>query len=132
MGGVSPIGTSVGTAPVDGLDWDLWIGYNGATKVFSFVAPQEPLNRFNSDIKQFFNYVANTQGFPAETQYLLSESAPITLVSVGGFVFPFFLNSGSCSASLSSLDGEVPGEYAETTKTKQQKRKRKRKQPTLE
>jgi xyloglucan-specific endo-beta-1,4-glucanase len=74
MGGVSPIGQSIGTVPVDGLDWDLWIGYNGPTKVFSFMAPQEPLTKFNSDIMQFFDYIAANEGFPASSQYLLSKS----------------------------------------------------------
>jgi xyloglucan-specific endo-beta-1,4-glucanase len=40
-------------------------------KVFSFVAPN-PVNNFNSDVKQFYNYLANTQGFPISKQYLLS------------------------------------------------------------
>jgi xyloglucan-specific endo-beta-1,4-glucanase len=41
-------------------------------KVFSFVAPS-PVNSFNSDVKQFYNYLAKDQGFPASKQYLLSK-----------------------------------------------------------
>jgi xyloglucan-specific endo-beta-1,4-glucanase len=44
---------------------------NGSMKVFSFVAPS-PVNSFNSDVKQFYNYLAKDQGFPASKQYLLS------------------------------------------------------------
>ncbi|KAF5965823.1 murein transglycosylase [Fusarium bulbicola] len=70
-GGVQPVGSKQTTVTIEGRSWDLWVGYNGSMKVFSFVAPS-PVNSFNSDVKQFFNYMANSQGYPASKQYLLS------------------------------------------------------------
>jgi hypothetical protein len=71
-GNVQPIGTLQGSVTVEGHTWELWVGLNGSMKVFSFVAPN-PVNDFNADIKQFFNYLQKDQGFPAESQYLLSK-----------------------------------------------------------
>ncbi|KAI0506211.1 endoglucanase [Xylaria bambusicola] len=68
-GNVQPIGSSTGTVNVAGRNWDLWVGYNGPMKVFSFVAPQE-IAVFESDVKPFFNHIASAQGYPASSQYL--------------------------------------------------------------
>ncbi|KAI1438271.1 endoglucanase [Xylaria sp. CBS 124048] len=70
-GGVYPIGPSTGTVNVAGKNWELFIGYNGKTKVFSFVAPSE-LDDFESDVKPFFGYITEHQGYPASQQYLLT------------------------------------------------------------
>ncbi|KAI8625018.1 endoglucanase [Xylariaceae sp. FL1651] len=70
-GGVYPIGSSQGYVTVAGQSWELFVGYNGATKVFSFVAPNE-IATFESDIKPFFTYITNSQGFPASQQYLIT------------------------------------------------------------
>jgi xyloglucan-specific endo-beta-1,4-glucanase len=70
-GGVQPIGTKQGSATIEGHTWELWVGPNGSMKVFSFVAAN-PITDFNADIKQFFNYLQKAQGFPAESQHLLS------------------------------------------------------------
>ncbi|KAF4333493.1 murein transglycosylase [Fusarium beomiforme] len=70
-GNVQPIGSKQTTVTIEGRSWDLWVGYNGSMKVFSFVAPS-PVTNFNSDVKQFFNYMANSQGYPASSQYLLT------------------------------------------------------------
>ncbi|KAK4236496.1 glycoside hydrolase [Achaetomium macrosporum] len=69
-GNVYPIGSSVGTVNVAGRAWELWVGYNGAMKVFSFVAPS-PINGFSANVKDFFNYLQNSQGYPANDQYLI-------------------------------------------------------------
>lgn len=74
-GGVQPIGSRQGNVNVEGRTWELWVGMNGSMKVFSFVAAN-PVNNFNSDVKQFYNYLANTQGFPISKQYLLSMLTP--------------------------------------------------------
>jgi xyloglucan-specific endo-beta-1,4-glucanase len=71
LGGVQPIGTLQTNVTIEGYTWELWIGMNGSMKVFSFVAPS-PVNDFNADIKQFYNYLAKTQNYPASKQYLLS------------------------------------------------------------
>lgn len=75
IGGVYPIGSSVGQVTVEGMQWDLWIGYNGAMKVFSFIAPQER-RYYSGDVKRYFDYIRDRHGFPANNQYLLSMSRP--------------------------------------------------------
>jgi xyloglucan-specific endo-beta-1,4-glucanase len=69
-GDVYPIGSSTGTVAVAGRTWDLWIGMNGNMKVYSFVAPQI-INSFSADVKQFFSYLQDSQGFPAASQNLI-------------------------------------------------------------
>jgi hypothetical protein len=69
---VQPIGSSQGSVNVAGRTWDLWVGYNGAMKVFSFVAPS-PVNSFSANVKDFFNYLQNSQGYPASNQNLIGE-----------------------------------------------------------
>ncbi|KAI3332669.1 endoglucanase [Ustulina deusta] len=70
-GGVQPIGSSTGSVTVGGKTWDLWIGYNGPMKVFSFVAPQD-ITTLEFDIKPFFTHITNNQGFPASSQHLIT------------------------------------------------------------
>jgi len=70
---VQPIGSNQGTVNVAGRNWELWYGLNGNMKVFSFVAPS-PVNSFSANLKDFFNYMANNKGYPAGSQYLISES----------------------------------------------------------
>ncbi|KAI1049649.1 hypothetical protein LB505_011697 [Fusarium chuoi] len=53
-------------------------------KVFSFVAAN-PVNSFNSDVKQFFNYLANSQNYPASKQYLLINSGSNAKLTVTNF-----------------------------------------------
>ncbi|KAK3305652.1 glycoside hydrolase family 12 protein [Chaetomium strumarium] len=69
-GNVYPIGSSVGTVNVAGRTWELWVGYNGSMKVFSFIAPS-PVNSFSANVKDFFNYLQNNQGYPANDQHLI-------------------------------------------------------------
>lgn len=75
-GDIYPIGSSTGTVNVAGRNWDLWVGYNGAMKVFSFVAPQE-IATFEANLKDFYTHITNNQGFPASSQYLISMYSPI-------------------------------------------------------
>uniref|UniRef100_A0A0B7K169 Endoglucanase n=1 Tax=Bionectria ochroleuca TaxID=29856 RepID=A0A0B7K169_BIOOC len=70
-GGVYPIGNSVGTVRAAGRDWALHIGYNGAMKVFSFVAAN-PVTRFDGEIMDFFYLLRDMQGYPMTSQYLLT------------------------------------------------------------
>lgn len=81
-GNVQPIGSSVGTVSVGGRSWDLWVGMNGAMKVFSFVAPS-PVNSFSANVKDFFNYLQKSQNYPASNQNLLSEWRILPGCSVG-------------------------------------------------
>jgi len=70
---VYPIGQSRGMVTVGGQQWDLWIGMNGNMKVFSFIAPQTT-NQWSGDAKLFFNYLAQSQGYPASSQNLIGKS----------------------------------------------------------
>ncbi|KAL2158672.1 hypothetical protein VTH06DRAFT_4154 [Thermothelomyces fergusii] len=69
-GNVYPIGSSQGWVNVAGQDWELWVGWNGNMRVYSFVAPS-PRNYFSANVKDFFNYLQWNQGFPANNQHLL-------------------------------------------------------------
>lgn len=69
-----PIGNSVGTVRAAGRDWALHIGYNGAMKVFSFVAAN-PVTRFDGEIMDFFYLLRDMQGYPMTSQYLLSKKS---------------------------------------------------------
>ncbi|KAK2763057.1 Endoglucanase-1 [Arachnomyces sp. PD_36] len=70
-GDVYPIGSQIGTANVAGADWELYNGMNGDMEVFSFV-PASPVNSFNADIKEFFQYLVDSQGYPGDSQYLIT------------------------------------------------------------
>jgi len=72
LGNVYPIGQNVGNVNVAGQQWELWEGYNGAMHVYSFVAPQQR-NDFSADLKAFFNYLQQNKGFPASSQYLITN-----------------------------------------------------------
>lgn len=78
-GDIYPIGDSQGTVTVDGQDWELWAGYNGDMKVFSFVAPSE-IPTFESDVKAFYDHITDTQGFPADSQHLISMLSSLPFV----------------------------------------------------
>ncbi|KAJ4370134.1 hypothetical protein N0V86_008870 [Didymella sp. IMI 355093] len=72
IGGVYPIGNKVTTVNVAGFNWDLYIGPNGSMKVFSFIPADGSWKfSFNADLKQFFNYLAQSQGYPINNQNLI-------------------------------------------------------------
>jgi hypothetical protein len=74
IGGVYPIGNKVTTVNVAGFNWDLYIGPNGSMKVFSFIPADGSWKfSFNADLKQFFNYLAQSQGYPINNQNLIGE-----------------------------------------------------------
>ncbi|KAG4273200.1 murein transglycosylase [Fusarium proliferatum] len=70
-GGVQSLGSLQTQVNIEGRTWELWVGINGSMKVFSFVATST-VNNFNSDVKQFFNYLTQNQGYPANQQCLIS------------------------------------------------------------
>jgi xyloglucan-specific endo-beta-1,4-glucanase len=41
-------------------------------KVYSFIAPEQ-INNFDGDVKEFFNVITEQQGFPADSQHLISK-----------------------------------------------------------
>lgn len=76
-GGIWPItesttGSPVAQVQVAGYTWDLFTGYNGAMRVYSFVVPEgKPIYSFGADVKEFFNYLVQNYSFPATQQYVL-------------------------------------------------------------
>ena len=83
---MQPIGSKVASVNVGGSNWDLWDGYNGAMRVYSFVA-QGQANSLNTDVKQFFTYVANNRGFPINNQYLISKSCNLMEINNNANVY---------------------------------------------
>lgn len=89
---------------VAGYTWDLFTGYNGAMRVYSFVVPNgSPIYSFTADVKEFFNYLTTTQNFPASQQYMLSElarSAKLTkkpFLSLSSYVRRRMNSADACS-----------------------------------
>ncbi|KAH7381383.1 concanavalin A-like lectin/glucanase domain-containing protein [Phaeosphaeria sp. MPI-PUGE-AT-0046c] len=76
FGGVWPIsqaGAPIAQVTISGYKFDLYFGYNGAMKVYSFVTttPNSPYTSFNSDVKLFVDYLVQNQQYPASTQNLI-------------------------------------------------------------
>jgi xyloglucan-specific endo-beta-1,4-glucanase len=71
FGNVYPIGTSQGNFNIGNRTWELWEGYNGKMKVYSFIAPS-PINNYTGNMKDFFNWLASNKGYPASSQNLIS------------------------------------------------------------
>ena len=57
---------------IAGRTWELFYGFNGAMKVYSFIAPS-PIPHFTADVKDFFTYLTEKKNYPASTQNLISE-----------------------------------------------------------
>ena len=77
FGGVWPITVTedpIEKVTIAGRDWDLYFGYNGEMKVYSFLPPDDnPISDFSGDVKEFFDHLTSSQSFPESTQYMLSE-----------------------------------------------------------
>jgi xyloglucan-specific endo-beta-1,4-glucanase len=75
IGGIWPIsqsGSPIASVTISGYKFDLYYGLNGAMKVYSFLPPQgTTYNSFNADIKNFYKYLTQSQGFPQSTQNLI-------------------------------------------------------------
>lgn len=63
------------TVDIAGHSWDLYIGTNMGMQVYSFAATSN-IGSFNADVKDFFDYLADNQGYPANAQNLLGEDCP--------------------------------------------------------
>ncbi|EJF57890.1 concanavalin A-like lectin/glucanase [Dichomitus squalens LYAD-421 SS1] len=69
-GGVGGIGNVVAqNIQVGGHTWNLKQGPNSNWDVFSFITAEGDITNFNSDLKDFFQYLIDNQGV-AKTQYL--------------------------------------------------------------
>lgn len=76
-GGAGPIsstGSTIATPTIAGTTWKLYSGPNGATTVYSFVAPSN-IGNFNADLKLFLTYLTTSQG--------VSTSAVVTSLQAG-------------------------------------------------
>lgn len=77
LGGANPItssGSPIATTPTfAGVSWELYSGYNGNTKVYSFVAPSQQ-TKFSGDILEFLHYLESHEGV-SSSQYLLRIQA---------------------------------------------------------
>ncbi|KAI0123211.1 concanavalin A-like lectin/glucanase domain-containing protein [Xylariales sp. AK1849] len=72
-GDISPItetSSPIATTKIGSYSWKVYFGYNGSMKVYSFVAVNAPLQSYSGDIREFYTYLTNHQGFPAGSQYL--------------------------------------------------------------
>ncbi|KAK4146603.1 concanavalin A-like lectin/glucanase domain-containing protein [Dichotomopilus funicola] len=70
-GDIQPIGSTDASATLAGHDWDYYVGNKSdGMRVYSFVAISQ-IDSFSGDIKEFFDYVTDHDGFPAETQNLI-------------------------------------------------------------
>ncbi|KAF2014677.1 glycoside hydrolase family 12 protein [Aaosphaeria arxii CBS 175.79] len=74
-GGVWPIsqgGSPIATVTIAGYSFDIYFGYNGSMKVYSFVrSSSNDITSFKADVKLFFNYLVSNQQFPASSQNLI-------------------------------------------------------------
>ncbi|KAK1758790.1 glycoside hydrolase family 12 protein [Echria macrotheca] len=69
---VYPIGSSVQCVNICGIMWDLWIGFNGEMKVYSFVPmPGVTIRSFRGDVREFFGFLERFDRFPAQDQHLI-------------------------------------------------------------
>ncbi|CAI6299057.1 unnamed protein product [Periconia digitata] len=75
LGGVWPIsqgGAPIATVTIAGYTFDLYFGYNGSMKVYSFVrAGNNDIKSFKADVKLFFNYLVTNHQYPQSTQNLI-------------------------------------------------------------
>ncbi|ORX96501.1 concanavalin A-like lectin/glucanase domain-containing protein [Clohesyomyces aquaticus] len=72
IGTIYPIGSQTVTVTIAGQSWDLWTGYNGSMRVFSFVrSGSNDVKNFSADAKLFYNYLVQNQGFPASNQNII-------------------------------------------------------------
>ncbi|KZV69601.1 glycoside hydrolase family 12 protein [Peniophora sp. CONT] len=68
---------------VAGYTWNLYKGSNGSNVVYSFLPTSGTLNTFNGDLKAFFTYLINNEGF-SSAQYLNTFQAGTEATSGSG------------------------------------------------
>jgi xyloglucan-specific endo-beta-1,4-glucanase len=107
LGGAGPISSSGGpiaSPTIGGYTWNLYSGPNGATTVYSFVA-QSQINNFSGDLRAFYTYLINSQGFSA-SQYI---------TGLGAGTEPF--TGSNAVLSISSYSVSINTGAVATTKT---------------
>ncbi|KXN85830.1 Endoglucanase-1 [Leucoagaricus sp. SymC.cos] len=71
QGGIQPIGSQTATVSLAGHNWNLWKGPNQNWQVLSFVSADGDVTDFDADLKEFFDYLVQSQGV-AGSQYIQS------------------------------------------------------------
>lgn len=74
LGGVWPIsekGAPIATVTIAGYNFELYFGYNGSMKVYSFVRAGNDITSFKADVKLFFDYLTKNYQYPQSTQNLI-------------------------------------------------------------
>ena len=66
--------TPSATPTISGTEFDLIIGTEGDTTVYSFVATSHSDTDFSGDINDFYQYLVDNEGFPSD-QYVQSVNA---------------------------------------------------------
>ena len=67
------------TPNINGVDWNLVVGHNGAMKVYTFVTRYHDITSFNGDLMNFYRYLQSSFG--------LSNSLYLQKVQAGTEVF---------------------------------------------
>jgi xyloglucan-specific endo-beta-1,4-glucanase len=76
IGGAGPIsstGSAIATTTISGHTFKLYKGPNKDTTVYSFVAESE-IKSFSGDLKPFFTYLIDNEGFPSSQYITLLEA----------------------------------------------------------
>ena len=63
----------MGSVTLAGKTWDLWTGYNGEMRVYSFVPPSGTIKTFGADVKEFFSYLEKNHQFPSSQRNLIGK-----------------------------------------------------------
>ena len=72
---IQPVGSKIlSGVSVAGHTWDLWKGPNANWQVLSFVSSTGDITNFNADLKDFFNYLVQSQGVSSSQVRLYSNS----------------------------------------------------------
>jgi xyloglucan-specific endo-beta-1,4-glucanase len=82
LGSIEPIGGSPTRTGISiaGHTWDLYSG-GGSQHTYSFVANPGPLYSFSGDLKAFWTWLQQNEGYPASSQYVLSMTSHLLLPS---------------------------------------------------
>ena len=72
---IQPVGSKIlSGVSVAGHTWDLWKGPNSNWQVLSFVSSTGDITNFNADLKDFFNYLVQSQGVSSSQVRLYSNT----------------------------------------------------------
>ena len=72
---IQPVGSQILSGlNIAGHNWNLWKGPNSNWQVLSFVSSTGDITNFNADLKDFFNYLVQSQGVSSSQVRLYSNS----------------------------------------------------------